>query len=70
MARLRFYQLSLRRLFLLTAVVAGCLWVALWWLGRMTPQQGETLVPLEEQRVLHSITAEFALNYAERPAFS
>jgi hypothetical protein len=63
MARLRFYQLSLRRLFLLTAVVAAGLWLVLWWVGRITPEHGETLVTARERRVLQALHAEYGLHY-------
>jgi hypothetical protein len=64
MARLRFYQLSLRRLFLLTGLTGGGLWLALWWVGTFTPPQGETLVTPGEQRVLQTMLAEHGLTYA------
>lgn len=65
MARLRFYQLSLRRLLLLTAFIAGGLWLGLWWVGRITPHRGETLVTAHEQRVLQAMKAEHALTYSD-----
>jgi hypothetical protein len=66
MARLRFYQLSLRRLFLLVTALAVCLWLGLLWVGRITPQRGETLVTAHEQRVLQAMKSNLGLIY-ERP---
>ena len=70
MTRLRFYQLSLRRLFVLTAVIAGGLWLTLLWLGRITPQRGETLVTAHEQRVLQAMQAKLGLQYGDLPPFT
>jgi hypothetical protein len=69
MKRLRFYQLSLRGLLVLTAVAAAGLWVALWWVGRITPERGETLVTAREQRILAAIKDELRLDYAPPPKF-
>ena len=70
MTRLRFYQLSLRGLFLTTAVIAVSLWVALLWLGRITPQRGETLVTAREQRVLQAMQTKLGLQYGDLPPFT
>jgi hypothetical protein len=70
MRRLRFYQLSLRRLFLLTALIAGGLWIALWWVGRITPDQGETLVTAREQRILRVLRTNFGLDFPRRNVFT
>jgi hypothetical protein len=65
MTRLRFYQFSLRRMFWLTAVAAGGLWLALWWVGRIAPERGETLVTSREQLILQAMGAELGLNYCD-----
>lgn len=67
MMRLRFYQLSLRGLLVLTALVAAGLWLALWWVGRITPERGETLVTAREQRILAAMKDELKLDYAVPP---
>ena len=67
MRRLRFYQLSLRGLLLVTALIAGGLWVALWWVGRITPERGQTLVTVREQQVLQSMQTTLGLNYLTYP---
>ena len=69
MTRLRFYQLSLRRLFLLTALIAGGLWLALWWVGRITPERGETLVTPREQQVLSELRTSLRLHVPQRNVF-
>jgi hypothetical protein len=69
MARLRFYQLSLRRLFLLTALIAAGLWVALWWVGRITPDRGETLVTAREQQILQALQMDCGLDFPRRNVF-
>jgi hypothetical protein len=69
MTRLRFYQLSLRGLLLLTALIAAGLWLALWWIGRITPERGETIVTAREQRILAAMKEELRLNYATPPLF-
>jgi hypothetical protein len=66
MRRLRFYQLSLRGLMLLTALIAAGLWLGLWWVGRITPERGETLVTAREQHVLRALRTEFGLNLPQR----
>jgi hypothetical protein len=65
MTRLRFYQLSLRRMFLLTTLAAGGLWLGLWWVGRIAPDRGETLVTSREQGVLQAMKAELGLVYCD-----
>jgi hypothetical protein len=65
--RLRYYQLSLRALLVLTALTAAGLWLALWWVGRITPQRGETLVTAREQRILATMKHELKLDYAVPP---
>ncbi|HZL89588.1 MAG TPA: hypothetical protein VFB96_14585 [Pirellulaceae bacterium] len=65
MARLRYYQLSLRRLFLLMAAIAGVLWLGLTWLGRITPQHGELLVTPDERENLQSLRSAFQLTYSD-----
>lgn len=67
MTRLRFYQLSLRGLLVLTALIAAGLWLALWWVGRITPQRGETLVTAPEQRILQAMKEQCRLNFVESP---
>jgi hypothetical protein len=69
MTRLRYYQLSLRGLLLLTALIAAGLWLALWWFGRITPERGETIVTAREQRILAAMKEELRLNYATPPLF-
>lgn len=54
---------------MLTAVAAAGLWVALWWVGRITPERGETLVTAREQRILAAIKDELRLDYAPPPKF-
>lgn len=70
MARIRFYQFSLRRLFLLVTALSVALWLGLVWLGRITPQNGETLVTAHEQRVLAAIKAEYRLRHATLPIYT
>lgn len=67
MTRLRFYQLSLRGLLLLTALIAAGLWLTLWWVGRITPQRGETLVTAREQRILQAMKDGCRLNFVDAP---
>ena len=62
--RLRVCQLSLRSLFVLTALAAAGLWLALWWIGRITPERGETLVTAREQRILAAMKEDLRLDYA------
>ena len=63
--RLRLYQLSLRGLLLLTALSATGLWLALWWVGRITPQRGETLVTAREQRILLAMKEQSRLGFVD-----
>ncbi len=65
--RLRYYQLSLRRLLVLTALIAAGLWLGLWWVGRITPERGETRVTAREQRILAAMKDELRLDYAVPP---
>jgi hypothetical protein len=65
--RLHFYQLSLRSLLLLTALIAGGLWLTLWWVGRITPERGETLVTAREQRILLAMQEQCRLNFVDSP---
>ena len=67
MYRLRFYQLSLKGLLSLTALSAAGMWLALWWIGRITPERGETLVTAYEQRILAAMKDELRLDYALPP---
>jgi hypothetical protein len=70
MARIRFYQFSLRRLFLLVTALSVALWLGLVWLGKITPQNGETLVTAQEQRVLSAMDVELGLTYHAPPVFT
>jgi hypothetical protein len=70
MTHLRFYQFSLQRMVWLMTVVAGSLWLFLWWVGRITPDHGETLVTIREQRVLQAMKAEFGLTYSDGEQFA
>lgn len=54
---------------LLTALIAAGLWLALWWIGRITPERGETIVTAREQRILAAMKEELRLNYATPPLF-
>jgi hypothetical protein len=54
---------------LLTALIAAGLWVALWWVGRITPERGETLVTAREQQVLRTIGVNSALHYPQPNIF-
>jgi hypothetical protein len=67
MMRLRYYQLSLRGLLVLTALIAAGLWLTLWWVGRITPQRGETLVTAREQRILQAMKEQCRLNFVDAP---
>ena len=67
MTQLRFYQLSLRGLLALTALIAGGLWLGLWWVGRITPERGETLVTASEQRILQAMQEQCRLNFVDAP---
>jgi hypothetical protein len=67
MKRLRYYQLSLRGLLILTAFMAAGLWLALTWVGRITPQRGETLVTSREQRILQAMKEQCRLNFVDSP---
>ena len=65
MMRLRCYQLSLRGLLVLTALIAAGLWLTLWWVGRITPQRGETLVTSAEQRILLAMKEQSRLDFVD-----
>ena len=65
--RLHYYQLSLRGLLFLTALIAGGLWLTLWWVGRITPERGESLVTSHEQRILAAMKDELRLDYSVPP---